>query len=921
MKGERKVKSNISLIIVLLIVIQSFVTVVATDDMAFNTLKLEMNLTVLKKAGIIETSDAENVDNSITRAEFAVWAAKALKLEGTTDKTYFSDMSVNHWALAYVNALVDIGVISKNGGGLFNPDEYITYDQVCKMLCVMTGYAGFNSKPQNMNEYTMIAKRVGFDCDVADLTSLTVGEAATMLYRAMTCPKAVAVGVIGDEIVRVGGSDITLFEAYFDIYVGRAVVETVYSGSINDEIVEENEAVIGGVKFSIDSDVKIEDYLGQTVELIYSIKNEKYFLHYVLPRYENDRLEIMSAMIENYNPSARVIEYIKGNAVNRLSKATIAQGATVIYNGYAFEGEISDKIAEFISEERKGRIVLIDTNGGSHYNMVRIESYDVFVLGSKLSKDKVVYDYYDKQKWFCFDDYDNVEIVNADGEKIELGSEIPTVFLVAESDGGERLSFVLCENIVTGRIDAIRTKNEIYVDGSPEKIDKDIYNYIKKIITVGSTYKLTYDKFDEIVFAEKTLDVAGTMQLGYVVGVACVNDTFSSLIKAKIYTQNGEFKIYDFAEKVNIDGSIYNTANPVSVFGAFPGNSANSVERQLVRFAINGKSKIFKIDTYNFVSSKEVKSNTLKRIVSSDKETEYLPNRSTFGNTAVYSPTHTKVFVVPKIETSGAVMINGFSAGESEAMYATKLSELRGAKYFVDAFKFDNTNPFADVIVVKENLNRTGLLSEDYKWKYAYMVMFDQLQQILGEDGEIVTIMTGCSNRGDEKREVYDEALAQVNELKQGDIIQIWVDASGKIFAVNKVYDGNTLTFGDNYNIYNATETTNKPDRQWYRYDSDPDVMFQLDNQAVELVPVKELGGVMFFANDFAGASQDECDLAVKYEYVKVIVFDKDAVNEDEKVYVGTVDDIVKYANAGTNCDSVLVETGMYYIYAMYVFK
>jgi len=89
----------------------------------------------------------------------------------------------------------------------------------------------------------------------------------------------------------------------------------------------------------------------------------------------------------------------------------------------------------------------------------------------------------------------------------------------------------------------------------------------------------------------------------------------------------------------------------------------------------------------------------------------------------------------------------------------------------------------------------------------------------------------------------------------------------------------------------------------------------------VELVPVKELGGVMFFANDFAGASQDECDLAVKYEYVKVIVFDKDAVNEDEKVYVGTVDDIVKYANAGTNCDSVLVETGMYYIYAMYVFK
>lgn len=71
--------------------------------------------------------------NSVTRAEAATMIAKSLGIAPVAG-TSFNDVSANHWASGYINAVYKKGIISGIGNGKYAPDAKITRAEISALL-------------------------------------------------------------------------------------------------------------------------------------------------------------------------------------------------------------------------------------------------------------------------------------------------------------------------------------------------------------------------------------------------------------------------------------------------------------------------------------------------------------------------------------------------------------------------------------------------------------------------------------------------------------------------------------------------------------------------------------------------------------------------------------------------------------------
>lgn len=84
-------------------------------------------------------------DQSITRAEFAEYVARALGLEGDAQSAdRFYDV-VNIGSSAYIGAAAKAGIVTGNTDGSFKPNSSITREQMGIMMVRAMNYAGYNS--------------------------------------------------------------------------------------------------------------------------------------------------------------------------------------------------------------------------------------------------------------------------------------------------------------------------------------------------------------------------------------------------------------------------------------------------------------------------------------------------------------------------------------------------------------------------------------------------------------------------------------------------------------------------------------------------------------------------------------------------------------------------------------------------------
>lgn len=102
-----------------------------------------MAVSLLEELKVIYEQSEFAYSSSITRADFAVYAARTLGIDDKiTDKAtrYYVDTAQYDYAAYSVNTLVEKGILSVDDERLFRPSEAITFDEAVKIVVCMTGY-------------------------------------------------------------------------------------------------------------------------------------------------------------------------------------------------------------------------------------------------------------------------------------------------------------------------------------------------------------------------------------------------------------------------------------------------------------------------------------------------------------------------------------------------------------------------------------------------------------------------------------------------------------------------------------------------------------------------------------------------------------------------------------------------------------
>ncbi len=129
--------------------------------------------------------------NTITRAEFAAVAVRALGLKSAAEiaagATNFSDVPATHWASGYINVASDQGLIKGYPDGTFKPDANVTYAESLAILVRAAGYEPVitGSWPTN---YIVKAASLGLTKDVSFSANnpATRGDVARFTDKTLT---------------------------------------------------------------------------------------------------------------------------------------------------------------------------------------------------------------------------------------------------------------------------------------------------------------------------------------------------------------------------------------------------------------------------------------------------------------------------------------------------------------------------------------------------------------------------------------------------------------------------------------------------------------------------------------------------------------------------------------------------------------
>jgi hypothetical protein len=113
--------------------------------------------------------------NAITRAEFTAMLCRAMKEEGSAKslagQSEFSDVEPSNWASGYIQWAKNSGIINGVGGGRFDPQGNVTYEQTVKMIVLAMGYEESlaESKGGYPKGYMDIGQSAGLYIDVPGL--------------------------------------------------------------------------------------------------------------------------------------------------------------------------------------------------------------------------------------------------------------------------------------------------------------------------------------------------------------------------------------------------------------------------------------------------------------------------------------------------------------------------------------------------------------------------------------------------------------------------------------------------------------------------------------------------------------------------------------------------------------------------------
>ena len=737
---------------------------VLTSLMAVCTVNAEVALTD-KARVLLEALDIISEDGAlgevVTRGKFAEMASKIV-LEDMDEianyKSSYPDVGEYDEFYPYVSLLSTKNYVVGFGDGNFHPESVLTAEQAAKILVKIIGEGISSFEGES---YITIAGRIGLFSGlyIADSSSMTVGEAAVMIYNAL--------GVDVAKLHKMSGSKFSFDGIYrekvLNIYETTGIVssdgKTALSGPTK---IRENEIVINDLVMTNESGNN--NLIGRRIVGYYRHNNSSDKNTLIAAAVTSEEVNIEAQNIVGYK--SLTYTYLIDMYDKKEKKAELKPGFAVIYNGVSvYDGKLFD---DKKMSPKFGSITLVNSDGDSKFDCLIIEEYEpVSVIGVD-SRNKIVYSEGDEA--YPLEKGESV-LYDANGNKIAVSDiKLNNIVSIYRSLSGEFIKLVVSTKTVEGTINVLDA-DYITVNGGD-------YRYVKEIqpdIECGSEGTFYLDHKNVIVVFDKSFG-AGTMY-AYLYDVYV--DNRSKSVEFYVYTQDNRNKTYIGAETLNVDGRKYKKANYGELYNYLKAGEED-IKKQLIVMQLNSDGDVSKIDTVGTVES----DNSLQIMPGTDnKQLIFQVLAQTFEGKAMVD-IDTKVFIVPSEFDKTQIRVDNYKSLRNDS------------PYYVTAYTTKKDKLVADAVVIEVESTGIDVNHPYYSLEQLPFVVTD-IETALNKDDSTVYKLSLTNHA--QSVEMYTTDLDVLTltrdssdvKVSVGDIIRYGYDKDG---AINK---GNILLLFD----------------------------------------------------------------------------------------------------------------------------
>lgn len=488
---------------------------------------------------------------------------------------------------------------------LNEPDgDYVSYENLYERLIENLGYSYRYKEDGAKRTLLSVANDIGIIPDGADQIDLN-GFVTRSAFAEIT-EKALLVDLCEKVYYQSGYS--------FNVLKGQNLLNTVHKVHCFEGMVNaiEGIAIYGNTVdrsdvFQIDGQnittngIDVAEYFGKWVTgyARYDEKRGKYLLVSVkesdeVEYYEIDFSDIISMNDNNveYEDESGKIKKINTSALNN-----------ILVNGskYASLSDCADCIG------KDGKIIITSSKSGNTLDCAVLWVYDYYIVSyNSINQNRIGIDgnlKYNGNSYIEIGE-DVVISVSIDG-KAAYSEDIPVgaAVCVAASDDGKYIRISAAEQTKAEGTVSKTEKDNVFIDDIKYTVSKTLQEYIRlceenEDIDANDVVK-PFEAGVSGVFYTYGNKIIGfkannVYSYAYLRAVANNNDGIDNDVKIKIFTSDGEWKVYSLADKLEFDGVEKNKKDVYSTIEA-----DDSIVDEIVRYKINTKNLVIGLDTIN----------------------------------------------------------------------------------------------------------------------------------------------------------------------------------------------------------------------------------------------------------------------------------------------------------------------------------
>lgn len=525
----------------------------------------------------------------------------------------FDDVDENHPLYDSIFTAYASGYIRGNGDGTFDPEGYVSGNELCTILLRAMGYTPrleVDKAPSVAAQ--RLARSLGFYIESSDDEGrITRGDFAQTLYKAMLAPLYTVTSVDEDGVKYVDGDNVLTQKYGLTLYT-EVVYENRITTLLDESKERDNVAVVGDKSFS-DPNGVLDSFIGRSV-IVGVYDNKPTELAFAWPSDDNNEVTVKAEDLQTSLSDVQSNKIIESVGDKKKRTYNLSPSAKYIYNGVAYPDAVADDVLI-----ENGYITLVDNDDDEVYDIVDINSYVMYFVEGFTFSQNTVYIKGTTTKLNAetglmekvSDDFtvngDNVVYYNSDGEKKSVSTmKKGSVVAVYASPYDNNYTIKAFEKSVTGVMTG-RDGDFVYIDGEALELGPGFT--VPTELGLGVIVDVYTDSENRVIYMDKTNDAEirpWTMAF-------CVNWTngggFSDEQKFKVYTEDGEFLYLEPADNIVIDGVRMgiDSLNAMMSKGTdvHPTTGERYMMQNFWRYKLNSEGKIVRIDTTNYVAASE----------------------------------------------------------------------------------------------------------------------------------------------------------------------------------------------------------------------------------------------------------------------------------------------------------------------------